>query len=134
MHDLYNEYEQLCEAVETEIQEVNKKLSKGNGKLSAGDVDYLDKLTHIMKSIKTTMAMLDADGGSYDDRSYTAGRMYNGRSYSNYSRKRDSMGRYSRDYSGNDEMIAQLRDLMADAPDEKTKQEFRRFIGKMESM
>ena len=44
--------------------------------------------------------------------------------------RRDSMGRYSRD----DGMIRELRELMEEAPDERTKMEFERFIRKMESM
>lgn len=43
---------------------------------------------------------------------------------------RDSMGRYS----SNDGMVEELRDLMEDAPDEKTRMEFEKFIRKMESM
>jgi hypothetical protein len=41
------------------------------------------------------------------------------------------MGRYSSD---NNEMIMELRELMEDAPDEKTRMEFDRFIKKMEQM
>ena len=52
-----------------------------------------------------------------------------------YARKRDAMGRYSRGYSmANDEMVDELRDLMEDAHDEKTRAEFRKFISKIESM
>ena len=43
-------------------------------------------------------------------------------------------GRYSRDYSYDESMIEELRELMEDAPDEKTKMEFKKFIRKMESM
>ena len=39
--------------------------------------------------------------------------------------RRDGMGRYSR--VGSD-MIHELRELMDDAPDDKTRQEFQRFI------
>ena len=53
----------------------------------------------------------------------------------------DSMGRYaregrSRDYSraGADEMVEDLRELMREAPDQKTRQEFQRFITKLEQM
>ena len=40
---------------------------------------------------------------------------------------------YSRDYSGND-MVEQLRDMMEEAPDEKTRKEIERLVQKMESM
>ena len=45
--------------------------------------------------------------------------------------RRDSMGRYSSDSRM---MVEELRDLMNDAPDERTKMEFKRFIEKMEQM
>jgi hypothetical protein len=45
--------------------------------------------------------------------------------------RRDSMGRYSSD---NRMMVEELRDLMNEAPDERTKTEFKRFIEKMEQM
>ena len=49
--------------------------------------------------------------------------------------RRDSMGRYSSDgYSGNDEMVSELREMMQDAQDEKTRMEFQKFISKIESM
>ena len=51
--------------------------------------------------------------------------------------RRDSMGRYSRDggYSyAREDMVEDLRELMMDAPDEQTRQEFQRFISKVEKM
>ena len=57
----------------------------------------------------------------------------NGRSY----RRRDSMGRYSREdgYSGAmEDMADQLRSLMKDAPDESLKKDIRRVLEKVESM
>ena len=78
---------------------------QSGGKLSGSDLDYVDKLTHALKSIKTTIAMVEAeDGGSYSDGSY---RMYphwnsynDGMNNGSYARgrgsnaRRDSMGRY----------------------------------------
>lgn len=58
----------LCEVISRELDECNEKIRQAGGKLSAGDVDYLDKLTHALKSIKTTIAMMEADeegGNSY---------------------------------------------------------------------
>lgn len=45
--------------------------------------------------------------------------------------RRDSMGRYSRD---SQMMVQELRELMEDAPDERTKMEFQKFIQKVEQM
>lgn len=144
MHDLYDNLEQLCETVADEISASNEKINAAGGKLTSGDVDYLDKLTHMLKSIKTTKAMIDAEGYGWDDMpdgssrtmaSYRAGRGRNA--------KRDSMGRYSRDngsynnqydrsYDG--DMIAELRELMEEAPNGKIRQRFQQFISEVERM
>lgn len=145
MANWIQDLEELCEKVTEELSEANKKLEKSGDKMTAGDVEYIDKLTHTLKSIKTVLAMSDYGdhsndggsyrrgnrGGSYDDRgSYARGRGRNAR--------RDSMGRYSneRGYSRAEaeEMVEQLRDLMADAPNEQTRKEFERFISKIEQM
>ena len=122
---------ELCEKVTDEISEANKKLDKNNGIMTAGDLDFIDKLTHTLKSIKTTIAMEEYD----DDYSGARGR------------KRDSMGRYSSDgyehggkygrmyYSRDDskhEMIEQLKDLERSAGDEHTKHMIREWIKQVE--
>ena len=65
----------LRDMLEKELHAITDK-----GELSAGSLDIIDKLTHSIKSIDTIMAM---EGSSHDE------------GYS--TRKRDSMGRYSRD-------------------------------------
>ena len=135
-----NELYELCETISREIAEANEKIRMAGGKLSGADVEYVDKLTHTLKSIKTTIAMIEAEdgysgrggysrrGGSYDDgSSYARGRGRNAR--------RDSMGRYSSMYyDAAEDVVEKVRDLMEEAPDEKTKAEFRKFIGKLEQM
>ena len=148
---MYDELKHICEILENELANVNKKLDKSDGVLSGDDISYIDKLTHSIKSLKTTIAMVEAeDGGSYSDGSY---RMYphwnsynDGMDNGSYARgrgrnaRRDSMGRYSRDgyggngYSRDQEMISELRELMNDAKDDRTRQEFQRFINKIEQM
>jgi len=140
---MYDELKHICEILKNELANVNKKLDKSDGVLSGDDISYIDKLTHSIKSIKTTIAMMEADGGesgrymphygmyrnSYGmDDSYNRG--------DSYRRGRDSMGRYTsrRGYSYDDGMIEELRSLMESAPDERTKSEFRQFIAKMEKM
>lgn len=129
----YEDLEELCETVGKKLKEANDKIRMSNGDLSGGDLEYVDKLTHALKSIKTTMAMMDAEDGHsgrmYDERDYS-GRDYSGRGYSRYSR-RGYMPRYSGD---NSEMVEQLRNLMEDAPDDRTRMEFKKFITKVESM
>lgn len=144
--DYMNDLHQMCETLSRELGEANDKIRKNGGKLSGSDIEYIDKITHALKSIKTTMAMIEAEGeGSYAGGSYTGGSYADGYGGSygrmSYARgrggnaRRDSMGRYSsRGYSRDQEMISELRELMEDAPDERTRQEFQRFISKIESM
>ena len=137
---MYDELKHICEILENELANVNKKLDKSDGVLSGDDISYIDKLTHSIKSVKTTIAMMEAEDGEsgrympygmYGNNSYNGG--YNGNSYR---RGRDSMGRYTsrRGYSYDDGMIEELRSLMESAPDERTKSEFRQFISKIEKM
>ena len=129
MHDLYENLEELCETVSEEITSANDKIRSAGGKLTSGDVDYLDKLTHMLKSIKTTKAMMD-EGYSND--------------MGSYARRRDGMGRYSREnrrsydgkmYSYDDgNMVSELRELMNEAPNAQVRQKFQQFISDIERM
>ena len=67
MHEKIDTLYQLCETIDRELKDANEKIRASGGKLSAGDVDYIDKLTHTLKSIKTTIAMMEAeeDGDGY---------------------------------------------------------------------
>lgn len=135
--DYMKDLHEMCETISEAISEANEKVRAAGGKLTAGDVDYVDKLTHALKSIKTTMAMMEEEGYSGNDGSYRAS--YDGRSYrGSYARgrmnaRRDSMGRYSgeRGYS-RDGLADELRELMQEAPDERIRQEFQRLIEKLE--
>ena len=150
MEELYKLKETLC----TELEEYAKK-----GKLSAGDLEIVDKLSHAIKNIDKIIEKYDESEYSgatgYSNRmSYGRGGYSNerggrggysnergGYSNENYSMargrgsnaRRDSRGRYSSEYSGHD-MVMELRDLMEDAPDERTRMEFEKFIRKMEQM
>ena len=141
---LYKLKEKLLEELE--------KYSKGE--LSSSSLQYVDTLSHAAKNVCKLIEaseMVDysgADGGSYEGESYRGsyarGMSRRGGSYpmsradggSSYRRRRDSMGRYSREggYSRNDEMISELREMMEGAPDDRTREEFQRLISKMEQM
>ena len=131
----------ICEILENELANVNKKLDKSDGVLSGDDISYIDKLTHSIKSIKTTIAMMEAEdegeSGYYMPhygRSYADGMNGDGRSYA---RGRDSMGRFTSRRGGmsyDDGMVEELRDLMDRAPDEATRREFHKLITKLEQM
>lgn len=136
-------YEELKEMLCKELEGITRK-----GELTAGSLDTVDKLTHAIKSIDTIVAMEEyrddySYRGSYDRESDGMNgarrRTYDGRSYARgRNAKRDSMGRYSRGgYSyddAKDDMINDLHELMQDTHDERTKQEFKKFINKLESM
>ena len=152
--DYIKDLHELCETLSREIGEANEKIRAAGGKLSAGDLEYVDKLTHALKSVKATIGMMeDEDGysgyypmwrGAYADGtnggnmngSYNRGGSYRGSYAGRRNARRDSMGRYSgeRGYSRDGGMVEELRELMEEAPDERTKQEFQRFIEKIERM
>ena len=149
MNDYIDTLHDICDVMMKELEKSNEKIKMSGGEVSGSDIEYLDKLTHGIKSIKTTIAMMEAEdeySGDYDsDMNMRGGRSNRGYSRrGSYARgrgrgsraKRDSMGRYSSEmgYSRDDGMIMELRELMEDAPDEKTRMEFQRFIKKMEQM
>lgn len=107
-------------------------------KLSASDVQIIDWATHAKKSMLAVDEMM---GDGYSEReSYRDNRdsRMNGRG--SYARKRDSMGRYSRDgysrnYSrdgGKEEYINQLYEMMDNAPDEQSRKNIQKMIREME--
>jgi hypothetical protein len=127
----------LCEKVEGELAELNKKTK---GSMSAGDLEVMDKLTHTLKSIKTTLAMIEADGGysgeysgNYGDGggSYARGRGRNAR--------RDSMGRYSSEdgysrrgsYDDGSDVKTKLQTMMGQMPDRQTRNALKEVIDMM---
>ncbi len=141
---------EMCESVFHALEDAASRIRSAGGKLSAGDVDYIDKLTHAMKSLKTTIAMMEAEEEDGHSGRYVYMPRYSGISdathmgpgtgsyASDYSGRRDSMGRYARGggYSYHGSMqstIEELRGLMGDMPDEK-RREVQRFIDKMERM
>ena len=143
MHNIEDLHE-LCETISREIGDANEKIRKAGGKLSGEDLTYLDKLTHTLKSLKTTIAMVEVeDGGEsgyympmYGTRSYGDESMRGGESMrSSYARRRDSIGRFTSRRGGmsyDDGMVEELRDLMDRAPDEPTRREFHKLITKLE--
>lgn len=119
----------LCREVE--------KIVDSRSELDSNSLIQVDKLTHSIKSIDTILAMQDSGysqyGGSYydgSDNSYARGRYA----------KRDSRGRYSRDYirrgysrdEGKEEMMEQLREMLEDAPDERTRMAIQKTITEMQ--
>ena len=140
--DYTRDLHDMCEVISEEIADANRKIQQGGGKLSAGDIDYIDKLTHALKSIKTTIAMMESEDGYsgrympvYGGMTYNRRNSNRGRSYA---RRRDNMGRYSREdgYSYDDgiaEIVEEMRGMMDTLPEEK-RREVEKFVNKMDRM
>ncbi len=115
----------LIDYICDELDELERKADK-DGKLSMAEIQYMDTLAHAKKNL---LKGEEEYSGDYRG-DYRSGRAY-GRSYA----RRDSMGRYSRDYSmDGDEIIEEIRGLMASAPDERTKKELERLTRRLETM
>lgn len=136
MHELK---EKLCD----ELEEIARK-----GELGAGDLEIVHKLTDTIKNLGK-IEMLEDDGGYSQAGNWEIeGRAYNrGSSYAR--RKRDSMGRYSRDgrmmrggyrdgrmYSraeAKEDIMEKIEDMMDDA-DPKEKEILRRAMDQLEKV
>lgn len=123
MDELYNLKDMLCE-------ELEKIASKGE--LTAGSLETVDTLAHALKNLDKIIEVKEDDGYS--------GRYYDGSYRGSYSRgrtnaRRDSMGRYSRNYSrAAGDMADRMRSMAAEAPDENTRREMERMAEKMDKM
>ena len=136
--------DRLLDYIDSELIDLERKADK-DGKLTMSEVQYMDTLLHAKKNLLKAEEMSEAMEGGYSMRgegnSYARGRGRNA--------KRDSMGRYSRERGGNysrergysrnysmdgEEMVDELRNLMENAPDDRTRMEFEKMISKMEQM
>ena len=124
MHELK---EKLCE----ELEEIARK-----PEMSAGDLEAAHKLTDTIKNIDKIEMLEEDDGYSRagnweaDMRgTYARGSSYRGR-------KRDSMGRYSRDgrYSrhASPDMMDKLQTMIDNASTERERDAIRRLMNEME--
>ena len=102
-----------------------------NGKFSKEDVESIKFMASAVDHLCNIMEEDEGYSGHYPYMGAYDGR---GTSYRR-SYKRDSMGRYSREnrgYSRND-LADRMRELMADAPDDRTRQEIQRMVDKLEN-
>ena len=146
--DLLKEVYDLKETVGHKIAQANKKIKANGGDIANDDVEIIDKLTHSLKSLVTTCAMLEAEeDDGYSGRympTWNPGVTYRrdgGNSFDNrdgYSGNRGgySRNRYSREnrneYSRTGEMSDQLRQMMEEAPDDMTRMEIKKLMDKMD--
>lgn len=120
MKSLYDLKEKLNE----ELDDIARK-----PELSAGDLETVHKLTDTIKNIDKICMLEDEEGYSRDGKRMIYDDYRNDSSYAG--RKRDSMGRYSREGS-KEHMISKLEDMMSDADNEKTKSAIRKCISEIE--
>ena len=130
MHELK---EKLCD----ELDEIARK-----GELGAGDLEIVHKLTDTIKNLDK-IEMLEDGSYSQDGDWEMEGRSSYNRGSSYRGRKRDSMGRYSREgrggrggYSRNDAkeaMMEQMEMLMDQAGSEREREAIRRCMGQLEN-
>ena len=105
----------LCEYIDMELDELEDKVKRG-GKLTTNELEYGKDLAKFKMALLTNKAMEDE---GYSETYYPRG---------SYGRKRDSMGRYSRD-----SFLDELRKVADKAPDEKHKRAIHRMIEDIES-
>lgn len=141
----------IKEMLMKELYEYEDKAKKSNGKLSAGDLETIHKLTDTVKNIDKIEMLEDSDGYSGDTDFMGEGRMYgtsyrSGNSYnsnggqggSSYARgrgrnaRRDSRGRYSSD-SAKESLIEKLEEAMDEAESEQDREKIRRVIMQIEN-
>ena len=130
--DLLKELRELKETIGNEIAQANQEIRKSGGDLNTGDIEMIDKLTHAMKSLVTTCAMLEADE-EYSGKYYYGRRNGYSGNYGSYAKERD--GRIIRDgrngYSRGVDWTEQLRVMMDEAPDEATRVDIKRLMDRM---
>ena len=113
--------ERLCKIVERQLDKAVDVLEQ-DGKIQAQDVDYIDKLTHTLKSIKTTLAMEGYGNSERRGRSPMTGR-YVSRDGS-YDGGYDGSRRGGRSMDGG-EVREKLRHMMEQTDDEHVKSALR---------
>ena len=130
--DYIKELDELCEILSEKIADKTRKIKSGG--MSDGDLDTVDKLTHSLASVKKIMAFMEDDDGhsGYYPMDYRG--IYRGSYARGRGQRRDSMGRYSGEYGySRNDLADKMRDLMHDAPDERTKMEIQRMVEKLEN-
>lgn len=138
MKHYYELKEKLCD-------ELDKLAAKGD--INSVTLEHIHKLTDTIKNLDKIEMLEDGGYSRMDEHSYRHGYSRDGDweargSYGNdgsgYNeggnsyRKRDSMGRYSRD-DGKDHMIHRLREMMNSAGSEREREALRHCISKLEN-
>ena len=123
--------DKLCKYIDKELEELENKVGMG-GKLSRADIEDGKNLAKFKMALLTNEAMDNEYSNDYiqggNSYGYNRGASYRGR-------RRDSMGRYSRDdYSRADareDFMEEVEELMHKAPDEHTRKKLERFMSEI---
>lgn len=138
----------ILDKVCDELEEYGQKLKK-DSKMSAGDLEMVNKLIDVKKNILKTWKLEDEGGysqagswnatGRIDGRYNDGGNSYANRGehrvrehYSHAGRRRDRMGRYSG--AGVGDIIEHVEMMMEETDDPREKEIIRRFKRELEKM
>ena len=113
--------DKLCKYLDRELEEYENKVANG-GKLSRTEIEDGKNLAKFKMALLTNEAM---ENDNYSNEYMDDMRQSN--RGSSYARKRDNMGRYSRD----DEFMSKLHELRDEAPDEHKRRKVERLINEM---
>lgn len=106
------------------------------GKLTAGNLDAIDKITHSIKSLVTIMAMEEggySQEGNSNRRDSMGRYADNGNSYRSYDDGGYSGRRYSRD-EGKSQMMSQLEELMGQAQSQQEREVMQQALSRLRNM
>lgn len=139
----------ILDKICSELEEHGEKIKK-EGKMSAGDLEMINKLIDVKKNIFKTWKLEDEEGGGYSHAgdweamgringrygdNYERGSSHANRGehwvrghYSHAGRRRDMRGRYS----GADGMMEHIDMMMEDTDDPREKEIIRRFKKELE--
>ena len=134
MHGIYKLEEMLCD----ELDQLGQK-----EELTAGALETADKLAHSLKNVQKIIEYYETMGDDYSNAQggNRGGNMGNSYRYSyrdsrgrgSYARKRDSRGRYSRNYSrAGEDMVQELHELMNEAPNDNIRRSIEELIKEVE--
>lgn len=118
--------DKLIDYICDELEDIERKSEKG--KLSLSEIQYADTLAHLKKNLLKSEKMKEEEEGEMS-----------------YARKRDGMGRYSREgysnrrmmsyddgmYSRGDDFRMELDELIKNAPNEHIKRKMQAIISEM---
>lgn len=115
-----------------EISDIDKNVAE-SGRLSVNDLEAVCKYADAIKDFDKIFMSEEDNGYSRDGDWEMEGRGSYERGASYRGRKRDSMGRYSRD-GAKDKMMHHLEEMMDAASTEKDREMVRRFMSQMENV